>query len=1541
MAEYIGSIEIPEVVSAGTFPCVPDYGYGYAQNPSVAIHQFGSANAKIEQRFYQGTGSKRFVVRRSMLTEPERIALRDFWEGLSGSYGTFTYNCPNDNGIGTTAYTVRFANEPLSWEMLADYISSVGVTLIEVPATSPTYAVNSTSTRFPSSGLQTALLSQTQEIIPLVKIQPRESGYDAIYLSDRRCTVASQLYQPRLVDFDGISQGIGGESDEANFTFGNADRVMRELANDTDLTRASIEFSLYHVGSGIKVDLWKGEIVSWDLDSGPDFRVRAADGIYELTLPYPCRRISRTCWKKYDDGNGCPYTAQSTGLDTTHFPSVSAGSCDKGYDTANGCLGHGMKRYFGGILAKPQSVGIAQAFWRAALGVFMGNKGASRSGVADSLYESIMAEIYCNNPSYVDTDGTTKYGMPVPCKMASARDDGDTFQALGVVGEGPLTFGTGHTLDGMTAATGGERSIAGNDPAGTSDYFSLDITGDATYGNYRKVYTGGKTYDDNFAAGTAALVVRRADDKGLQLSTVEGHAMQAMVTYGLRGWVWTAANTRTWVTLTNPVWIAINMLLKAKGLRYADATTAEGYFDVTAAIAAAAICSTSVTKIIGTGSETQFTYQGVIAEEKPLRDWITDVLQNCIGYFTNSFGKLKIGIRSNSSAVEAFTTGNILFRSLQLKPNSPTFNYLTGYFNDQEYKCVQNSVNVIDEPHSELIGGAAAPLLMKAQLSLAGTSTKSQTARIITTRLREELGGINAAQWRDAREIAFRTTVLALNVEPGMVCSLTHDDMPSGSGEFRVLGWKLNKDYSIDIQGKTTVDEMYDLTVGPKPADVVADPVPVETVIAESPYVGLYAGLNDDGTVKDGRVTQSSLATGLRIPEVLSAMPVTGNVQGRIVFLTADDGIYLANHMYRFNGTAWTEEINATAIIGSLVAGQIGAGEIRTNHLLVIPESLQSDPYFDDLNCWAYNDGGWQIQLNTPTSACEALGVRRSMLLYDGVFTGTGANYLQRNPVRPFSGVGQKLRMRGRVWNASNQNFHIEGQFLDKDYAYISSMGISVPPGGVQSVSVQGTVPSGTCYLHFIVFNAGGSSFTGFVCFSEYKCDIANSADLFVDGSIDGKTITGALIQTNSEADRGVKLVPSGLAGYNSSGVKTIDVNASTGAVNITGALTAGAGSSIGAGYLTGIVDLARLNIAAQGWTISCTFSKLDADTVQWDSGYIVTADGTRYPSSPAVIAASNTGNMTGKRYIFYDLTYPNELRVTDTPTTALGSGKILVAVAQNGAVDPTWEVLQAQGGKSFDGASVAAGTIVGTSIAADTITSDKLYVTDLAAINATLGSVTGGVITGSTFRSTVDGDGNYMEWSGQTFKGMNGSSTLWEVNPRDGFMALVDLADSSFAKAINSTNVMTDHYWDELAAANTTEDRLAKQATVLTDFKATAWDVTSLFATLPRAYLISVNATIPAAGKFVPCISPVTITDGTYWEDPEDLGVYYWRFQFTRSVNPYTIMGAPTGGGSITVEQLMIVYPTRLDGHNYIYLTSDVSVSGISGNIRILSAIQ
>jgi hypothetical protein len=287
-------------------------------------------------------------------------------------------------------------------------------------------------------------------------------------------------------------------------------------------------------------------------------------------------------------------------------------------------------------------------------------------------------------------------------------------------------------------------------------------------------------------------------------------------------------------------------------MKDANIATAEAQFDVAAAIAAAAICNQTVTPMVkrtcqvwvpdeedpGHGeyqdqqltSETQFKFRGALQEEKPLRDWIQEILMNSLGYYTFPFGKLKLGIRSNASAIEAFTVGNILFNSLALRNAKPSFNHLTAIFGSEEMKYSQDSLTLYDADHAQLVGGPTAPVYLKSQVNLCGTANRSQAARIITARLREELGGATASEWKNARQVSFKTTILALNVDPGMVCSLTHTDMPGGIGKFRVTSWRLNQDYSIDLQGITTTASMYDMTTGLKPADMPAAPVPTERV---------------------------------------------------------------------------------------------------------------------------------------------------------------------------------------------------------------------------------------------------------------------------------------------------------------------------------------------------------------------------------------------------------------------------------------------------------------------------------------------------------------------------------------------------------------------------------------------------------------------------------------------------------------------------------------------------------------------------------------
>src|SRR5689334_3336647 len=199
MSDLIGRITVPDPADSGglVFPLITDFGYGLSQERPIVVHTFGSQNAKTEQRYQVGIGPRKFLFRRAVLNYRNRADLRDFWEARQGSWESFTYNVPSQDG-SITATKVNFGTEPLSFEHLATHCRT-GLTFVEVPdpLDAPEYVSAATCLRFPSADLQAALLSQVQQIIPLVHIRVREDAVSDIYLSDRRCTVDDQLYLPR------------------------------------------------------------------------------------------------------------------------------------------------------------------------------------------------------------------------------------------------------------------------------------------------------------------------------------------------------------------------------------------------------------------------------------------------------------------------------------------------------------------------------------------------------------------------------------------------------------------------------------------------------------------------------------------------------------------------------------------------------------------------------------------------------------------------------------------------------------------------------------------------------------------------------------------------------------------------------------------------------------------------------------------------------------------------------------------------------------------------------------------------------------------------------------------------------------------------------------------------------------------------------------------------------------------------------------------------------------------------------------------------
>jgi len=276
----MGRITVPEIAASGAFPFRTDYPAGTALGRTVIVHGFADG---VEQRFYVGSPATRYAFIRRTLTLAQRASLASFWRGQQGAIGAFSYDVPQEDGSFVTK-TVRFENADLKLEDLANAICSSGLTFVEIPdpTTAPVYSIAATVTRFPippGGGVATGCPGDH----PLVRIRVLEAAVADIYLSDRLVTVGGQVYLPRLlrVGQQGgdvlVEQKIDGSSDDVQFTFGNADRVMISLANDTELMGARVELSLFHVASLRKLDLWAGDVVDWARTRGRSFTVKCSD----------------------------------------------------------------------------------------------------------------------------------------------------------------------------------------------------------------------------------------------------------------------------------------------------------------------------------------------------------------------------------------------------------------------------------------------------------------------------------------------------------------------------------------------------------------------------------------------------------------------------------------------------------------------------------------------------------------------------------------------------------------------------------------------------------------------------------------------------------------------------------------------------------------------------------------------------------------------------------------------------------------------------------------------------------------------------------------------------------------------------------------------------------------------------------------------------------------------------------------------------------------------------------------------------------------
>lgn len=994
MADRLGRITVPTPVSSGlTFPLLPDYGFGYLQQGGDVIeHRFGSGATLQTQRFFTGFGARQFDLQIRTLSYADRITLINFYQAVQGSFQSFTYNAPSPGSSATTPYEVIFKAAPLILDHSSSR-SSAKMTFIEIvsTATMPVYPVSGVDTRFPGAVLTPALLSETQQLIPLIHIKVRDPGVPDLYLSDRRSKIGGQVYLPRVLDIGVagssviLSQDISGKSDNLTFTLGNADRAMSLFIKDTSLQFSQIDLSLYHVQSQVLLQLWKGTVISWQLDGSPNFKIQCADGLWPVMQAYPRRIVSRQCWKTFNDGENCPWSHVSNQL---IGPGALSGSCDYYFNSPNGCLAHGMSPYFGGHPDFPQSV-VIKDDGTGIVGGFLRSTVTSTSIVSDSIWGKALPEIWAND------SGSPQLAYWANALVAAVRDESTFEDVLGIIGAGPIGGYEGMTiqtnadgymfivapfadgfppqglkvnsslqLTGPIQSGYGLRQTYGADPAvsifgvvninnltvtwvsganfsnpifssgnsinfqiggntvsavilavasstvlyllpmivGVSeqgygvynnvlwaivaDAFSLGqgtpqnwFVADPNFGNTLSVSawsnnilstTSGSGQIIPFAAGTAITELRYSKSPGSGISPTRAgsHTMSIPISRGLTGYTYNPGGSSQSVVfgLTNPFWIAVNSYWRALGISPTDvtnqlATIILSSITNSAGSGAADIANLSITPVIGVSPSgatiatvTQWVFQGSIGPDiKPFRDWLIEILNTAMGYFSFQFGQLRLGIRFTAVPSISYTVSNMLYQSLRITPAAQHFEDLTIYYADRDLQGQQNTAQYSDKDHAAYYGRAGSPLA--AHIRSVGTCTLEQGLRYATIRTREEIGGILRSDLSDpyvefdnCNLAVWKSTVLALDTDIGDVVEITHPDIPTYPGPpaglsgpnfnppgsfpantwpFRVRKWTLFKDYSVEIEAQSVTDSMYALETGPKVTGVPVGQSPI------------------------------------------------------------------------------------------------------------------------------------------------------------------------------------------------------------------------------------------------------------------------------------------------------------------------------------------------------------------------------------------------------------------------------------------------------------------------------------------------------------------------------------------------------------------------------------------------------------------------------------------------------------------------------------------------------------------------------------------
>lgn len=281
------------------------------------------------------------------------------------------------------------------------------------------------------------------------------------------------------------------------------------------------------------------------------------------------------------------------------------------------------------------------------------------------------------------------------------------------------------------------------------------------------------------------------------------------------------------------------------------------------------------------------------------------------------------------------------------------------------------------------------------------------------------------------------------------------------------------------------------------------------------------ASMYVDGTINATKIVAASITTTQIAADTITANNIAANA------ITATE-------------LAANSVIAGKIAAGVITAAEIAAGAITTSKLAVITDAINRDPYIKDGTYWT-NVGpagntspsagsastvGWYLESNNGTvsnnvnapswATLHAPFLTTSLTARYHMYTAAGA--ANANTMETVQ-AGTTYAFSVGFWNSTNQWFTYNIEWYNGSFTFISGHSADIVPAAtLVRRTLQATAPSGAAYCRFVFFNQSGTTLSGTCYVGGFFMRKANSAELYVDGTITASKLVANSITANEIA---------------------------------------------------------------------------------------------------------------------------------------------------------------------------------------------------------------------------------------------------------------------------------------------------------------------------------------------------------------------------------------------------------------------------------------